>query len=124
MEIAVAYLQMRGPACQGTDVMKHGITAQRKPRSRGKNPSWSSPTFLVEYSHWGRVPAVKQQVLEMPLNGRGIRDIARVRHISPTTVIEAFKKSASDSTHHRSGNPTDRAPCDHREDSESGRSGS
>jgi insertion element IS1 protein InsB len=107
MEIAVAYLQIRCPTCQSTDVIKHGITAQGKQRYRCKNLSCSSQTFLVEYSHQGRVPAVKQQILEMTLNGSGIRDIARVLHISPTTVIEALKKSSSDSTHQRFGNPTD-----------------
>jgi insertion element IS1 protein InsB len=43
-------------------------------------------------SHHGREPEVKQQMLEMSLNGRGIRDMARVLHISPTTVIEELKK--------------------------------
>jgi transposase-like protein len=106
MEIAVACLQMRCPACQSTDVIQHGITAQGKQRYRCKNPNGASQTLLVEYSHQGRVPAVKHQILEMTLNGSGIRDIARVLHISPTTVIEALKKSAADSTHQRSGNPT------------------
>jgi transposase-like protein len=41
------------------------------------------------------MPEVKQQSLEMTLNGSGIRDIARVLHVSPTTVIEELKKSAS-----------------------------
>jgi transposase-like protein len=38
------------------------------------------------------VPEVKQHILEMTLNGSGIHDIARVLHISPTTVMEALKK--------------------------------
>jgi transposase-like protein len=95
MEIAVASLQIRCPACQSPDVIKHGITTQGKQRYRCKNPHCSSQTFLVEYSHQGRVPAVKQQILEMTLNGSGIRDIARVLHISPTTVIEELKKRVS-----------------------------
>ena len=48
------------------------------------------------------MPEVKQQILEMTLNGSGIRDIARVLHISPTTVIEELKKRASAPTHQRS----------------------
>jgi hypothetical protein len=36
----------------------------------------------------GRLPEVKQQVLEMSLKGSGVRDTARVLQISPTTVIE------------------------------------
>jgi insertion element IS1 protein InsB len=89
---------IRCPACQNTDVIKHGITAQGKQRYRCKNSSCPNQTFLIEYSHHGRLPEVKRQILEITLNGSGIRDIARVLHISPTTVIDALKKRASAST--------------------------
>jgi transposase-like protein len=91
----VACLQVRCPACQNTEVMKHGITAQGKQRYRCKHPSCPYQTFLVDYNHHGRVPEVTQQMLDMTLNGRGIRDMARVLHISPTTVIEELKKRAA-----------------------------
>jgi len=109
MEISVAYLQIRCPACDSTDVIKHGITAQGKQRYRCKESNGSTGTFLVEYSHQGRVPAVKQQILEMTLKGSGIRDIARVLPISPTTVIDALKKSATASTCQQSSTSTGRA---------------
>jgi insertion element IS1 protein InsB len=35
---------------------------------------------------------VKQQIVDMALNGSGIRDTARVLRISPTTVISTLKK--------------------------------
>jgi transposase-like protein len=38
------------------------------------------------------LPEVKEQVIEMSINGSGVRDIARVLKISPTTVIEELKK--------------------------------
>jgi insertion element IS1 protein InsB len=91
----MAFRQIHCPCCQNIDVIKHGITAQGKQRYRCKNLSCTCQTFLVEYSHHGRRPEVKQQLLEMTMNGSGIRDIARVLHISPTTVIEALKKSTS-----------------------------
>jgi insertion element IS1 protein InsB len=37
------------------------------------------------------MPEVREQVIEMTLNGSGVRDIARVLKISPTTVIEVLK---------------------------------
>jgi insertion element IS1 protein InsB len=40
----------------------------------------------------GRAPALKEQIVEMRLNGSGIRDTARVLKISPTTVINTLKK--------------------------------
>jgi insertion element IS1 protein InsB len=94
-EIVVAFLQIYCPACQTTNVIKHGSTPQGKQRYGCKHPSCPYQTFLVEYSHQGRVPEVKQQTLDMTLNGRGIRDSARVLYISPTTVIEALKKRAA-----------------------------
>ena len=113
MEIAVAYLQIRCPTCQSPDVMKHGTTAQGKQRYRCKNLSCTAQTFLVEYSHHGRRPEVKRQILEMTLNGSGIRDIARVLHVSPTTVIEELKKRASASTHQSPSQSTEGSKRDH-----------
>jgi transposase-like protein len=122
MEIVVAFLRIRCPACQNMDVIKHGITAQGKQRYRCKHPNCPSQTFLVDYSHQGRVPAVKQHILEMTLNGRGIRDMARVLHISPTTVIEELKKRAAAPTRQRSSNPTHGSKRDACCDPASGRS--
>jgi transposase-like protein len=48
----------------------------------------------LNYSYQGRLPKVKQQIVEMALNGSGIRDTARVLKISPSTVIEELKKRA------------------------------
>jgi transposase-like protein len=49
-------------------------------------------TFLLEYSYAGQSPEVKQQIVDMAMNASGIRDTARVLHISPTTVINELKK--------------------------------
>jgi insertion element IS1 protein InsB len=50
---------------------------------------------IRDYSELGRLPEVKAQLIEMSLNGRGIRNIARVLKISPTTVIEEIKKESA-----------------------------
>jgi transposase-like protein len=49
--------------------------------------------FMRGYSYPGRPPEVKRQIIEMPLNGSGVRDIARVLQVSPTTGIGGLKKS-------------------------------
>jgi hypothetical protein len=49
-------------------------------------------TFLLEYTYAGQSPEVKQQIVDMALNASGIRDTARVLHISPTTVLKELKK--------------------------------
>ena len=38
---------------------------------------------------------IRRQVIDMAINGSGIRDTARVLRISPTTVIAILKKSAA-----------------------------
>jgi transposase-like protein len=83
------------PSCQGTDIVRHGTTSEGKQRSgcracrlgRGR-------TFLLAYAYAGLSPAVKQQIVEMAMNASGIRDTARVLHVSPTTVLHLLYLSA------------------------------
>src|SRR4030095_13791199 len=49
-------------------------------------------TFQRDLFYKGRTPAIKEQIVDMSLNGSGIRDTARVLKISPTTVINTLKK--------------------------------
>jgi insertion element IS1 protein InsB len=41
------------------------------------------------------VPEIRRLVVDLALNGSGIRDIARVLRISPTTVIAVLKKASA-----------------------------
>jgi transposase-like protein len=80
------------PHCQSKEVVKYGTASNGKERyrcQRGEAWGW---TFIRAYAYPGRVPEVKRQSGEMPLNGRGVRDIARVLPVSPTTVIGEVKK--------------------------------
>jgi len=49
--------------------------------------------FLLQYQDRGRIPEIRRQVVNLALNGSGIRDTARVLRISPTTVIAILQKS-------------------------------
>jgi transposase-like protein len=80
------------PTCDGGDVVKHGKTSDGKQRFRCQHPQCESVTFIRTYTYQGGLPEVKRRIIEMSLNGRGMRDIARVLHSSPSTVIQAFKK--------------------------------
>jgi insertion element IS1 protein InsB len=82
------------PSCQSIDVYRHGRSAEGKSRYRCLNRDCQRSTFILNYSYNGHLPEVKQQVVDMALNGSGIRDTARVLKISPSTVIETLKKSA------------------------------
>ena len=49
-------------------------------------------TFLPDYTNKGFLQEVKTQIVDMALNGSGIRDTARVLNVSPTTVMNTLKK--------------------------------
>ena len=80
------------PQCQSEEVVKYGTTTDGKPRFRCQPTAGCGRTFIRAYAYQGRVPGVKQQIIEMTLNGSGVRDIARVLQISPMTVIGELKK--------------------------------
>jgi len=80
------------PVCDGIHVNRYGKTEDGKQRYICRNKACSGKTFIRDYSELGRLPEVKEQIIEMSINGSGIRDIARVLKISSTTVIEELKK--------------------------------
>lgn len=84
------------PICDGTDIVKYGKTSNGKQRFLCRNVACECKTFVRDYSDKGRLPEVKQQVIDMALNGSGIRDTARVLGISTTTVINELKKKEAD----------------------------
>ncbi|WP_116964386.1 IS1 family transposase [Fastidiosibacter lacustris] len=72
----------------------------------GKNQLKSSPNgtqrypcqgcrkyFQLEYKALGRLPKIKEKIIDMCSNGSGIRDIARVLKASTKTVINTIKKA-------------------------------
>jgi len=77
------------PYCHETDIVRHGKSPEGKQRYRCRQClEGDGRTFLLEYAYAGQSPAIKQQIVDMAMNASGIRDTARVLHISPTTVIK------------------------------------
>ena len=94
------------PQCNGAQVVKRGKTDTEKQRYLCQNEACSQRTFILDYRYRGRLPEVKRQIIDMALNGSGIRDTARVLGISKDTVLSELKKkkaSSSRSTGHCSG---------------------
>lgn len=85
-------LPVRCPHCQSDHVVKRGKTESGQQRYLCKNDSCSHHSFRLAYRYKGRLPEIKPQIIEMTLNGSGIRDTARVLNVSPTTVINELKK--------------------------------
>ena len=88
---------IRCPYCQSEAVVKYGKASNGKARFRCQPGAQCGRTFLREYAYPGRTPKVKEQIIEMTLNGSGVRDIARVLRVSPSTVIGELKKRPRDS---------------------------
>ena len=83
------------PYCQGIDIVKHGLSPEGKQRYRCRTcREGRGRTFLLDYSYAGQSPEVKQQIVDMAMNASGIRDTARVLHVSPTTIINELKKKS------------------------------
>src|SRR5262249_7464806 len=81
------------PYCQGTDIVRHGTTSEGKQRHRCRAcRRGRGRTFLLAYTDAGLLPEVKQQIVDMAMNASGMRDTARVLHVSPTTVRNELKK--------------------------------
>ena len=81
------------PHCHSTEVIKAGKQATGAQRYQCQNGQCARRIFLLHYQDRGRVPDVRRQVVDMALNGSGIRDTACGLRISPTTVIAVLKKS-------------------------------
>jgi insertion element IS1 protein InsB len=81
------------PLCRSIEVIKAGKQANGAQRYRCQNGQCERRIFLLQYQNRGRVPEVRRQVVDMAINGSGVRDTARVLRISPTTVIAVLKKS-------------------------------
>ena len=81
------------PHCQSTEVIKAGKQANGTQRYQCQNGQCARRIFLLQYQDRGRMPEIRRQVVDMALNGSGIRDTARGLRISPTTVLASLKKS-------------------------------
>ena len=86
------------PYCHGTDIVRHGATPEGKQRYRCRTCPERGRTLLLAYAYAGPSPAVKQQIVDRAMNASGMRDTARVLHVSPTTVMKALKKRHLSST--------------------------
>jgi len=95
--IEVAVISVVCPSCKKENVVKFGLNSAGKQRYQCKNKDCTRNTFLLEYSRNGDLPEIKQKIIDMALNGSGIRDTTRVLGISMNTVISELKKRKSTS---------------------------
>jgi len=87
----VCYQEMVCPACGSNKIIKSGCTEQGTQRYCCKNEACPTKTFLLAYRYNAYKPGVKRQVVDMAINGSGIRDTLRVLSISKNTVISTLE---------------------------------
>jgi len=80
--------------CESEKIVKMGKHPNNKQRLKCKT---CGKTFQEQYSSNGAKPKTKLLIVEMALNGSGIRDTARVLNVSPNTVLSVLKKQKSSS---------------------------
>ena len=90
------YKEITCPNCGDNYIKKAGLNSQGEQRYRCQNTECPTMTFMLEYRYRAYEPGIKQQAVEMAINGSGIRDTARVLKINKNTVISTLKKKSSD----------------------------
>ena len=88
----MVFIPVRCPHCDTEQVVKRGKTDTGKQRYLCQNDECPHRTFILDYSYRAYLPEVKQQIIDMAMNGSGVRDTGRVLGISKDTVVSALKK--------------------------------
>ncbi|MFM2318313.1 MAG: hypothetical protein RLZZ215_934 [Pseudomonadota bacterium] len=76
--------------CESEVVYKHGHARSGEPRYRCRNCQRS---FQAAYHYEDNKAATPEKIVEMAMNGSGVRDTSRVLGVSITTVIAHLKKT-------------------------------
>ena len=86
------YEKVNCPHCGCDDVRKFGKLGNKQRYQCNKG---CGKTFRTEYSYKAYNPGVKDKIVDMAVNGSGIRDTARVLKVSATTVMSTIKKACN-----------------------------
>ena len=90
----MAQVQVKCPHCSASMVKKKGFTGENKQRYHCQHNACGR-TFILDYHYRGSEPGIERTIVDMALNGSGIRDTARVLKVSPFKVVSTLKKQAS-----------------------------
>lgn len=88
----MVYIKLLCPHCGSEYVVLYGSNPNGNQRFLCKNAECSHKTFQLEYTYNAYKPGVKQQIVDIALNGSGTRDTGRVLGISKDTVTHVLKK--------------------------------
>lgn len=86
------YKKIPCPECGSENVIKSGFTAQGKQRYHCQYSECDKKNFILDYTYKACLPSIKELVIDMAINGSGIRDTARILKISRNTISNTIKK--------------------------------
>jgi len=89
------YQEVICPNCGSNRIIKAGKSTKGIQRYTCQNKDCPTKSFMQEYCYKAYEPGIKKQVIDMAINGSGIRDTARVLGINKNTVIDTLKKEKS-----------------------------
>lgn len=78
------------PNCSTDDIKKHGKTKDGKQRYCCSNNNCETKTFILNYSYNAYLKNIKDSIVDMAINGCGIRDTSRILKVSQNTVIKTI----------------------------------
>ncbi len=87
---------VRCPFCNSENVSKHGHNKTGKRVYHCKNAECTHKYFVEEYTYKAYNPEVRQQVLQMAVDGTGTRATGRILGISKDTVTAILKNRRTD----------------------------
>ena len=93
----MTFIAVQCPHCHSEQIVKRGKTARGTQRYLCQNIMCTAGSFLLDYRNRGYVPEVKRTIIDMSLNASGVRDTARVLHISTDTVLSELNKERTGS---------------------------
>ena len=93
------YQEVICPNCGSNHIIKAGTSAKNIQRYICQNKDCPTKSFMQEYCYKAYEPGIKKQIIDMAINGSGIRDTARVLNINKNTVIDTLKKKENDIIH-------------------------
>ncbi len=85
------------PSCSCEKIYRHGQSRNGEQRYRCRE---CGHCFQLDYRYKANKPGVTDKIIEMAMNGSGVRDTSRVLGISMTTVIAHLKSARHPQSHH------------------------
>jgi len=85
-------ITIKCPKCSSDDIVRHGKNKNNIQVYRCRNKACEKSRFQLEYKNKACYPETDKKIIQMAINGSGIRDTAEVLEISTSTVIDRLKK--------------------------------